>query len=161
MTWLCVRIPLTAPARNGWEPEIQAPFEGYLALVIFVLSLLTAIFQPFGKMPVQTVLVAGAILMIIVGRIRLTDLMEGIILLPVTAMAAGFLAAGALAATGGFDALGVILNSFVQVPFLGVAGMLAIFVQFQTISAAVLCTNPDSCSGPGVVLVRAGKIPIP
>jgi len=115
------------------EPEIHAPLEGYLALVIFVVSLLTAIFQPFGKMPVQSVLVVGALLMIVVCRIRLTHLMEGIILLPVTAMAAGFLAAGALAATGGFDALGVILNSLVGVPFLGVAGMLAIFVQFQTI----------------------------
>lgn len=115
------------------EPEIVAPASGYLALVIFVASLLTAIFQPFGKMPVQSVLVAGALLMIVVCRIRLTDLMEGIILLPVTAMAAGFLAAGALAATGGFDALGVILNSLVGIPFLGVAGMLAIFVQFQTI----------------------------
>jgi hypothetical protein len=107
--------------------------EGYLSLVIFVASLLIAIFQPLGKMPVQSVLVAGAIIMIIVCRVRLTDLMDGIILLPVTAMAAGFLAAGALAATGGFDALGTLLNSLVAVPFLGVAGMLAIFVQFQTI----------------------------
>jgi hypothetical protein len=115
------------------EPDIQAPLAGYLALVIFVLSLLIAIFQPFGKMPVQSVLVAGALLMIVVCRIRLTDLMEGIILLPVTAMTAGFLAAGALAATGGFDALGVLLNSLIKAPFLGVAGMLAIFVQFQTI----------------------------
>jgi len=122
---------LIGPGRE--EPEIKAPPEGYLALLIFVASLLIAIFQPFGKMPVQSVLVAGALLMIVVCRIRLTDLMEGIILLPVTAMAAGFLAAGALAATGGFDALGVILNSLVGIPFLGVAGMLAIFVQFQTI----------------------------
>ena len=125
--------PESAAVGGGKEPEIHAPLEGYLALVIFVISLLTAIFQPFGKMPVQSVLVVGALLMILVCRIRLTDLMEGIILLPVTAMAAGFLAAGALAATGGFDALGVILNSLVAVPFLGVAGMLAIFVQFQTI----------------------------
>ena len=115
------------------EPEIKAPLEGYLALIIFVVSLLIAIFQPLGKMPVQSVLVAGAILMIIVCRIRLNDLMEGIILLPVTAMAAGFLAAGALAATDGFKALGQILNSLVSVQFLGVSGMLAIFVQFQTI----------------------------
>jgi hypothetical protein len=115
------------------EPEIVAPVSGYLALVIFVVSVLIAIFQPLGKMPVQSVLVAGAVVMIIVCRIRLTDLMEGIILLPVTAMTAGFLAAGALAATGGFDALGVILSSLVAIPFLGVAGMLAIFVQFQTI----------------------------
>lgn len=115
------------------EPEIVAPIQGYLALVIFVASLLTAIFQPFGKMPVQSVLVAGAVIMVIACRIRINDLLEGIILLPVTAMASGFLAAGALAATGGFDALGVMLNSLVNVPFLGVAGMLAVFVQFQTI----------------------------
>jgi hypothetical protein len=104
-----------------------------LALIIFVASLLIAIFQPFGKMPVQTVLVAGALVMVVFCRIRINDLLEGIILLPVTAMAAGFLAAGALAATGGFDALGTILNSLIAVPFLGIAGMLAIFVQFQTI----------------------------
>ncbi len=131
------------------ETEIDAPIEGYLALVIFVVSLLISIFQPFGKMPVQSVLVVGALLMIVVCRIRLTDLMEGIILLPVTAMTAGFLAAGALAATGGFDALGVMLNSLVAVPFLGVAGMLAIFVQFQTIL-------PLSCSR----ILTAALVPV-
>lgn len=125
--------PASASLGIQAEPEIKAPLEGYLALIIFVVSLLIAIFQPLGKMPVQSVLVAGAILMIIVCRIRLNDLLEGIILLPVTAMAAGFLAAGALAATDGFKALGQILNSLVSVQFLGVAGMLAIFVQFQTI----------------------------
>ncbi len=125
--------PASASGGLHSEPEIKAPLEGYLALIIFVVSLLIAIFQPLGKMPVQSVLVAGAILMIIVCRIRLNDLLEGIILLPVTAMAAGFLAAGALAATDGFKALGQILNSLVSVQFLGVAGMLAIFVQFQTI----------------------------
>ncbi|MGC8602273.1 MAG: hypothetical protein ACP5VS_01145 [Desulfomonilaceae bacterium] len=114
--------------------EVQkAPIQGFIALAIFVISLLIAIFQPLGKMPVQSVLVAGALLMIVVCRIHLNDLLEGIILLPVTAMAAGFLAAGALAATGGFVALATILNSLVSIKALGVAGMLAIFVQFQTI----------------------------
>ncbi|MCX5861358.1 MAG: hypothetical protein WCG29_08245 [Desulfomonile sp.] len=125
--------PANSQGTQRTEPEIIAPVQGYLALVIFVASLLTAIFQPFGKMPVQSVLVAGGLLLVLACRIRLNDLLEGIILLPVTAMAAGFLAAGALAATGGFNALGVLLNSLVNVPFLGVAGMLAIFVQFQTI----------------------------
>jgi hypothetical protein len=125
--------PASQDSAEKGTAEIKVPLEGYLSLVIFVASLLIAIFQPFGKMPVQTVLVVGGLAMIIVCRVRLTDLMDGIILLPVTAMAAGFLAAGALAATGGFDALGVLLNSLVKVPFLGVAGMLAIFVQFQTI----------------------------
>ncbi len=125
--------PVSGTTQGVVEPEIKAPFQGYLALVIFVVSLLIAIFQPLGKMPVQSVLVAGALVMTLACRIRLNDLLEGIILLPVTAMAAGFLAAGALAATDGFKALGQILNSLVGAPFLGVAGMLAIFVQFQTI----------------------------
>ncbi|MDR3604867.1 MAG: hypothetical protein ACLPVO_02375 [Desulfomonilaceae bacterium] len=122
-----------ATQSGGTEVRIKAPIQGFIALAIFVISLLIAIFQPLGKMPVQSVLVAGALLMIVVCRIRLNDLLEGIILLPVTAMAAGFLAAGALAATGGFVALASILNSLVSIKALGVAGMLAIFVQFQTI----------------------------
>ena len=115
------------------ETQVKAPIKGFIALAIFVTSLLIAIFQPLGKMPVQSVLVTGALLMILICRIRLNDLLEGIILLPVTAMAAGFLAAGALAATGGFNALASMLNSLVSIKALGVAGMLAIFVQFQTI----------------------------
>ncbi len=130
-------------------PEIKAPFRGYLSLFIFVASLLIAIFQPFGKMPVQTVLVAGGILIIVLCRASINDLMNGIILLPVTAMASGFMAAGVLAATGGFDALGVILKSLSSIPFLGVAGMLAIFVQMQTIL-------PLSCSR----ILTAALVPV-
>lgn len=130
-------------------PEIKAPFRGYLSLIIFVASLLIAIFQPFGKMPVQTVLVAGGILIIILCRASIQDLMNGIILLPVTAMASGFMAAGVLAATGGFDALGVILKSLSAIQILGVAGMLAIFVQMQTIL-------PLSCSR----ILTAALVPV-
>ena len=130
-------------------PEIKAPFTGYLSLFIFVASLLIAIFQPFGKMPVQTVLVAGGIFIIIFCHAKIQDLMNGIILLPVTAMASGFMAAGALAATGGFDALGVMLKSLSAVQILGVAGMLAIFVQMQTIL-------PLSCSR----ILTAALVPV-
>ena len=130
-------------------PKVKAPFRGYLSLVIFIASLLIAIFQPFGKMPVQTVLVAGGILIILFCRASIQDLMNGIILLPVTAMAAGFMAAGALAATGGFDALGVILKSLSAIQILGVAGMLAIFVQMQTIL-------PLSCSR----ILTAALVPV-
>ncbi len=142
-------VPPAWKAEGLREAVIEAPAKGYLALVIFVVSLLVSIFQPFGKMPVQTVLVGGALVMVVACRIRINDLLDGIILLPVTAMAAGFLAAGALAATGGFDALGVILNSLVRVPFLGIAGMLAIFVQFQTIL-------PLSCSR----ILTAALVPV-
>ena len=131
-------------------PKVTAPFRGYLSLFIFVASLMIAIFQPFGKaMPVQTILVAGGIFIIIFCQAKIQDLMNGIILLPVTAMASGFMAAGALAATGGFDALGVLLKSLSTIQILGVAGMLAIFVQMQTIL-------PLSCSR----ILTAALVPV-
>ncbi|MDO8785246.1 MAG: hypothetical protein Q7J12_03425 [Syntrophales bacterium] len=131
------------------EGEAKGSFRGYLSLVIFLAALLISVFQPFGKMPVQTVLVAAGILMIFLCRITIQNLMGGIILLPVSAMAAGFMAAGALAATGGFNALGNILRGFSNIPFLGVAGMLAIFVQIQTIL-------PLSCSR----ILTAALVPV-
>jgi hypothetical protein len=124
---------------DAQAPAIRVPWTGYVALAIFAISLFVAIFQPFGKWPVQTVLVAGALLIVLIGRARLENLMAGVILLPVSAMIAGFMAAGALAATGGFDALGSVLSLFAKFPLLGVAGMLAIFVQIQTMI-------PLSCS---------------
>ena len=120
-------------------PPIHPPLTGYLSLLIFVAALLISLFQPLGKMPVQSVLVVAALLMLLViafqrGFLRATEaLMGGIILLPASAMIAGFMAAGALAATGGFDALGTIMRGLSKFALLGVAGMLAIFVQIQTI----------------------------
>ena len=142
--------PENETEQTNVKPEpIKAPFRGYLSLIIFVASLLIAIFQPFGKMPVQTMLVAGGILIMVFCRAKIEDLMNGIILLPVTAMASGFLAAGVLAATGGFSALGVILKMLASIKFLGVAGMLAIFVQMQTIL-------PLSCSR----ILTAALVPV-
>jgi hypothetical protein len=127
----------------------KPPLVGYIGLVIFVAALFVSIFQPFGKVPVQTVLVVASLLIIVIGRAGVEDLMAGIILLPVTAMLAGFMAAGALAATGGFDALGTLLSLLSKVPLLGVAGMLAIFVQIQTMI-------PLSCSR----ILTAALVPV-
>jgi hypothetical protein len=126
-----------------------APITGYISLAIFFGALLVAIFQPFMKLPVQTVMVGATILIVIIGRAKLRELMTGIILLPVSAMIAGFMAAGALAATGGFDALGDILRGLSRFAPLGVAGMLAIFVQVQTMI-------PLSCSR----ILTAALVPV-
>jgi hypothetical protein len=134
-----LRDPITAAEPPMSSPAIQPVFTGYLSLLIFVAALLVSLFQPFGKMPVQSVLVIGALLMLFIlaskrGFLKATEaLMGGIILLPASAMVAGFMAAGALAATGGFDALGSIMKGLSGFALLGVAGMLAIFVQIQTI----------------------------
>lgn len=134
-----LKDPKTVPSPESAAPEIHPPLTGYISLVIFLAALLTALFQPLGKMPVQSVLVAAALLMLLMlalkrGFLKATEaLMGGIILLPASAMIAGFMAAGALAATGGFDALGAIMKGLSRFALLGVAGMLAIFVQLQTI----------------------------
>ncbi len=98
----------------------------------------------FGKIPVQTILLGGALLILIVARLNLEDLMAGIIILPATAMIAGFLAAGSLDATGGFAALKLLFVKVADLKIggsalLGTAGMLALIVQIQTIL-------PLSCS---------------
>ncbi len=134
-----LRDPKTASPSETVTPDIHPPLTGYASLVIFVAALLVSLFQPFGKMPVQSVLVVGGLLMLLIlafkrGFLKATEaLMGGIILLPASAMIAGFMAAGALAATGGFDALGKIMKGLSNFALLGVAGMLAIFVQIQTI----------------------------
>jgi hypothetical protein len=127
------------PGEAAEAPKATAPTRGYLSLAIFAVALLVSIFQPFGKYPVQTVLVAACLLIMVSCRVKLTDLMAGILLMPVTAMAAGFLAAGSLYLTGGFDALSSMLKALSDFRVLGIAGMLAIFVQIQTIM-------PLSCS---------------
>jgi hypothetical protein len=127
------------PGVAAEAPKAAAPTRGYVSLVIFAVALLVSIFQPFGKYPVQTVLVVACLLIMLLCRVKLTDLMAGILLMPVTAMAAGFLAAGSLYLTGGFDALSSLLKGLSDFRVLGIAGMLAIFVQIQTII-------PLSCS---------------
>jgi hypothetical protein len=127
------------PGEKAAAAKATAPFRGYLSLAIFAVALLAAIFQPFGRYPVQTVLVLACLLIMVLCRVKLTDLMAGILLMPVTAMAAGFLAAGSLYLTGGFEALSTLLKGLSDFRILGIAGMLAIFVQIQTIM-------PLSCS---------------
>ncbi len=142
--------------------KINASWIGYVSLIIFVMALLTSVFQPFGKFPVQTIFVVASFLIIILLWIKhiklglfgslmktIDDMMSGIILMPVTAMAAGFMAAGSLYATGGFDALGMIFDWIRAFPLLGIAGMLAIFVQVQTIL-------PLSCSR----ILTAALVPV-
>ena len=128
--------------------KVSAPIRGYVTLAIFFAALAFAIFQPI-TLPVQTIMVAATILIMVVGRAKVRDLMSGIILLPVSAMIAGFMAAGALAATGGFDALGTILKAFSDFPILGTAGMIAIFIQIQTMI-------PLSCSR----ILTAALVPV-
>ncbi|MHC4663368.1 MAG: hypothetical protein ACYS8W_17045 [Planctomycetota bacterium] len=125
------------------EPEVKVGWKGYTSLGIFVFALLLATFIPIFSdlrfITVQAIFVAASILIIIICRVSLADLMTGIILMPATAMVAGFLAAGSLYPTGGMDVLQSVFKYLAEFPLLGVVGTLVILVQSQTIL-------PLSCS---------------
>ena len=105
---------------------------GYLSLIIFLLVLaLSIILKP--HITIQTILVALAIIIMIIGQAKIQDLVAGLILHPIMAMTAGFLIAGAMGLAGGFDVLLIILralaelevNGFVILGYIGVGVILA------------------------------------
>jgi hypothetical protein len=91
--------------QNGTQTVTGAvPQAGYLAFAIFVIGLaLIVLFRI--PVPIQTVLMGMTIIVMAVARLSLKDLLEGILLHPLTAMIAGFIVAGVLEVFGGFDAL--------------------------------------------------------
>ncbi len=104
---------------------------GYLSLAVFLVVLsLTLITKP--PIPIQTILIALALVVMVIGNAKLQDLMAGVILHPIMAMISGFLAAGAMDLAGGFDALlhalnilaGIEIGGFAVLGFMGVAVIL-------------------------------------
>lgn len=126
--------------KGTFKPGEQARLKrGYLTLMIFmgVLTLII-IFSDLIRVPIQTVLVGLAVIIMIIGRARIQDLLAGLIVHPIMAMTAGFLIAGALGLAGGYDILikglswlsGVSVGSF---PILGWVGVAIILANIPTI----------------------------
>ena len=110
---------------------------GYITLGLFMIVLaLTLILKP--KIPIQTILVMLAIVIMIIGRASIQDLMAGVILHPIMAMTAGFLVAGAMGLAGGFDVLLILLRGLAELKIggfaiLGYLGVAIILVNIPTI----------------------------
>lgn len=106
-------------------------FMGVLVLIILL--------QAYIRVPIQTVLILLAIIIMVIGRAKIQDLMAGLILHPIMAMTAGFLIAGALGLAGGFDVLIKGLSWLAQVeiapglPLLGWVGVAVILANMPTI----------------------------
>jgi hypothetical protein len=126
--------------KGTFKPGEQGRLKrGYLTLLIFmgVLTLII-IFSDYVRVPIQTVLVSLAIIIMIIGRARIQDLLAGLIVHPIMAMTAGFLIAGALGLAGGYDILikglswlsGVAVGGF---PILGWVGVAIILANIPTI----------------------------
>jgi len=98
-----VRRLLTSPFRTDAKARMD---RGRLTLLIFMGVLVVIILaSDYVRVPIQTVLILLAIIIMAIGRAKVQDLMAGLILHPIMAMTAGFLIAGALGLAGGFDVL--------------------------------------------------------
>lgn len=91
---------------KAMDPRLR---NGYISLIVFMLILSAAlIIRP--KIPIQTILIALAILIMIIGQAKIQDMLAGVILHPIMAMTSGFLIAGAMGLAGGFDVLLFLLD---------------------------------------------------
>jgi hypothetical protein len=117
--------------------KFKAPLVGFLSLGIFLVALVGAVFGLFGKTPITTTLLVATVVIMLIARLSFRQVIAGIILHPITALVAGFLMAGSLAVSGGFKSLSQVLIWLSEFKVagvgLGVAGMIAIFVQLETI----------------------------
>jgi hypothetical protein len=126
---------------------------GLIALVLFFLVIIASLlgFIPQDRLPIQSALVlmtfvitalafVGHLLDPSIGQIGFIDLIGMIIVHPITALAAGFLAAGALEVAGAFDAAADALTRLEQVKIKGIAifgmtGTVTLLVNLPTIIA--------------------------
>ncbi len=126
---------------SPWRTDEKARMDrGRLTLMIFMVVLVVIIiFSSYIRVPIQTVLILLAVIIMVIGRAKVQDLMAGLILHPIMAMTAGFLIAGALGLAGGFDVLikGLAWLAEVEIvdglPILGWVGVAVILANIPTI----------------------------
>ena len=127
---------VTSPFREDEKARMD---RGRLTFLVFMVVLVVIIvFNAVIRVPIQTVLIGLAVVIMIIGKAKLQDLMAGLILHPLMAMTAGFLIAGALGLAGGFDILLTGLSwlagvSISGLPILGWVGVAVILANIPTI----------------------------
>ncbi|SDT84269.1 hypothetical protein [Desulfobacula phenolica] len=127
------------------------PDSAYFAFFLYMIGLgAVFIFEP--PIPIQTVLLIMTIMVMIVGNVGFKSLVAGIIIHPVTAMVAGFMMAGALLVTGGFDALTSLLVWFAANTPLGFIGVGVILVYIPVIFPMPCGRITAAALLPGVIM---------
>lgn len=151
-----IKINLKEPKPNIKEAGNEFDLKFMVGLVALIIFFATIIFSLIGiipqdRLPIQTALVIMAFVIAIIAyiahsvdkdisRIGAVDISGMIILHPITALAAGFLVAGALEAAGAFDAAADLLDRLEKFKFkgkviFGVPGTIVILVNVPTIIA--------------------------
>jgi len=108
------------------------PESAYFSFFLYVFGL-AAVFIVEPPVPIQTLLLLLTALVMLVGQVSFRRLLSGLIIHPVTAMVAGFMMAGALLVTGGFDSLTALLNWFAVHTWLGYIGVAVLLVYIPLI----------------------------
>lgn len=112
--------------------ESRLADSAYFAFTLYMLGL-AVVFVVQPPVPIQTILLGMTILVMIVGNVSFKSLLGGLIIHPVTAMVAGFMMAGALIVTGGFDSLITALTWLANNTPLGFIGVSVILVYLPVI----------------------------
>jgi len=108
------------------------PRTAYFTFGFYMIGL-GVVFVTEPPVPIQTILLVMTILIMMVGKVSMKELISGVILHPVTAMVAGFIMAGALLITGGFDTLIECLSWLAIHTPLGYIGMSILLIYLPVI----------------------------
>lgn len=116
------------------DPRAEEPLpeSAYFSFAVFFGGM-AALFLLKPPVPIQAVLLAMTVAVMLVGKVSLESMASGIMFHPVTAMIAGFMMAGSLVVTGGFDALtDALLWTATKTP-LGFVGVSVILIYLPTL----------------------------
>ncbi|CCK79457.1 MULTISPECIES: hypothetical protein [Desulfobacula] len=126
-----ITVPMDEAGPENREVK-TLPDSAYFAFFLYMAGLgAVFIFEP--PVPIQTVLLVMTIFVMAVGNVGFKSLVAGIIIHPVTAMVAGFMMAGALMVTGGFEALTTLLVWLATHTPLGFVGVGVVLIYIPVI----------------------------
>lgn len=108
------------------------PEHGYFSYILFII-VLAAVVIVNPPIPLQAILVMLTVIVMIVAQLSFNDLMQGIMLHPLTAMISGFMVAGVLSAFGGFTVLIQLLEFIAQTTPLGYIGVALVLIYIPII----------------------------
>jgi hypothetical protein len=114
---------------NHEKTTLRPTRMGYYSFFILTGGL-SLVFIAKPQIPIQTVLAVIGITILVVAKLSIRDVIGGIILHPILAMISGFIFAGALLITGGFDTLIVMLTWVAEHTPLGYVGV-AVLLTFS------------------------------
>ena len=108
--FFCAKMyKISAPIREELHAvETPLPTTAWFSCLLFFVGM-SAIFLVEATIPLQALLLMLTFVVMLAGRVSLQNMLTGISFHPLTAMIAGFMVAGSLVVSGGFDAFNDIL----------------------------------------------------